>query len=208
MNKTIDLRIPLGYQLEEKIEYVKVWQAEQYLLSKRVKRYTKAVRYGEDAQLHSSWLTCPYCGSKYVANANSPVFNRYAAAGIPGLQSSKAQIADWATMQMSIFQEPEMRELLLAPPMAPAAKFCCVNCENESYKSAATRQVRISACGKKVILKCEVSQLDEILSIGWAKVKDIRLSFPIFEVLTFDFRVGAVYIKITAVDTLLASMAA
>ncbi len=196
MKKNIELHIPLGFQLDDKIEYVKVWQAEKYLHSKRIKRYTKAVRYGEDAELHSHWLTCPHCGSKYVANANSPLFNRYVAFGLPALRPTKAQITDWATLQMSIFDEAEPHELLIVPPVSFLPRFCCPSCENESFRSASTRQVMLRAYNKKITVKCEVTQLDEILSLGWAKVNEIKLSFPIFEVLTFDFRRGAVYIKI------------
>ncbi len=195
MSKTIELNIPLGFQLEDKIEYMKVWEAEQTLLSRKIKRYTKAVRIGENAELHSRWLTCPHCGSRYIANANAPAFIQRTASGIPALRLTKEQIADWATLQMSIFDSSEKKELLIAPPITSLSKFCCANCENESYKSASVRRVTLCTGGKKLTVKCEVTQLDEILSLGWAKVDGIRISFPLFEVLTFDLNRGAVYIK-------------
>lgn len=196
MSKTVDLHIPLGFRLEDKIEYMKIWEAEQRLLSRKIRRYTKAVRSGEDAQLYSRWLICPHCASAYIANTHSPVFHRYGVCSTREMRLTKEQISQWATMQMSIFDETEAHELLIAPPIASIGKFRCEKCENESYKSASTRRVTLSAHRKKVTVKCEVSQIDEILSVGWVKRNEVKISFPIFEVLTFDFNRGAVYIKI------------
>ena len=49
MNKTINLSIPLGFKVIEKIENMKVWQAEAHLLTKRYRRHTKAVRKDDEA---------------------------------------------------------------------------------------------------------------------------------------------------------------
>ncbi len=195
MKKTIDLHIPFGFRLDDEIEHMKVWKAEKYLLSKRIRRYTKAIRHGEDAELHARWLTCPHCASRFAANADSPLFNRSAVSGVFSARLTKAQISNWASLQMSIFDEAQMRELVIVPPIMSLSRFTCPKCENESFKSAATRHVQLSAAGRKIILKSEVSQLDELLSLNWSKISEIRISFPIYEVLTFDLGRGAVYIK-------------
>lgn len=197
MKKTIDLQIPMGYKLEDKIEYVKVWQAESFLLSKRVKRYTRAVRHGVDVELYSRWLKCPYCGKEYIANTNSPLLfkgdnKRFFCIDKP----SKEQIKKWSSLQMSLFDDRDNEELVVARPIEKLGQFNCLCCDNESYESSANRQVVLSVDRKKVSVKCEIIQIDEILSLGWISTKEVRISFPIFEVITFDLGNGKVYVKI------------
>ena len=197
MKKTISLQIPMGYKLEDKIEYVKIWQAESYLLSKRVRRYTKAVRHDTDAELHSRWLICPYCGKEYVANVTSPAFaksdnRQYLHFSKP----TKEQIKNWGSLQLTLFDEHDNSELFIASAIDVSGKFTCLNCENESYESSSKRQVMVTLNRKKISVKCEVVQIDEILSLGWIKEKEVRISFPIYEILTFDCHKGKVHVRI------------
>ena len=197
MKKTISLQIPMGYKLEDKIEYVKIWQAESYLLSKRVRRYTKAVRHDTDAELHSRWLICPYCGKEYVANVTSPAFaksdnRQYLRFSKP----TKEQIKNWGSLQLTLFDEHDNSELFIASAIDVSGKFTCLNCENESYESSSKRQVMVTLNRKKISVKCEVVQIDEILSLGWIKAKEVRISFPIYEILTFDCHKGKVHVRI------------
>ena len=197
MKKTISLQIPMGYELEDKIEYVKVWQAESFLLSKRARRYTRAVRCDDQVELHSRWVTCPFCGKKYVANVTSPAFTKsdnrqYLRFSKP----TKEQIKNWGSLQLTLFDEHDNSELLIAPAIDVPGKFTCLNCENESYESSSKRQVVVTLNRKKISVKCEVVQIDEILSLGWIKAKEVRISFPIYEILTFDCHKGKVHVRI------------
>lgn len=197
MNKTINLSIPLGFKVIEKIENMKVWQAEEHLLTKRYRRYTKAVRKDDEAYLHSKYLVCPHCGKGFVLNSNSDVLIetsekywnlRY--------RVPKAIIREWATMQLSLFEDELNKELLVSSCIDPPTKFSCPNCERTSHASSLERQVELKLKHKKVIVKCEIAEIDELLSLEWIKAKELRISFPIFEVVTFDFLRGRVYVKV------------
>lgn len=195
MKKEIRLDLPLGYRLEDKIESVKVWQAEKCLLSKRGRRYTKAVRLDTDAQLYSRWLICPHCGERYVANANSAAFAEEICESAYAGRPSRKNILRWATMQLSLFEDQARDELLMAPPLESLAEFSCPDCGHVSYATSASRQVVLTHEKQKVSVRCEVVQIDEILTLEWGKRGEIKLCFPVFEVLTFDFRRGRVHIK-------------
>ncbi len=197
MRKTIELNLPLGYRLEDKVEYTNVWEAEQILLSKKGRRYTKAVRHDTDAQLHSRWLVCPYCGKQSVANANAAIFNKAIYGGrLYAGRPSKGRIAHWASMQISLFEDRKNEELLMAPPVESPGEFVCPECERVSYDTSASRQVVLTLERKRISVRCEVVQLDELLALEWVKKGEISLCFPVFEVLTFDCQSGRVHVKV------------
>jgi len=197
MKKTVNLRIPLGFTIENKIEYVDIDQAERYLLSKRARRYVKAIRNGADAELHSKWVICPYCGGRFVADTRTAMFGNPIKGEFSYVpKPTRAQIAKWASMQLTLFDDKHENEMLLGPSDIYPRSFICPSCEKESHNIGSKRAVSIELNSGKVIVKCEVIQIDEILCIEWVKTKELSISFPIFEVLTFDFNRGRVYVKI------------
>lgn len=197
MKKAIGLNIPLGFKVIDKIEKLKVWQAEEQLLTKRYKRYIKAVRVDDDAYLYAKYIVCPYCGKEVAINSNSDFRvgcnkkNWNLSYRIP-----KTIIREWATMQLSLFGDELNKELLISSSIDPPVSYVCPNCERTSRASSLERQVELMLERKKVIVKCEISEIDELLSLEWIKAKELCISFPIFEVATFDFLRGRVYVKV------------
>ena len=64
MKTQIDLKIPLGFRLEEETRQMKIWDAETLLLTKKRWKYAKAVRTGDEAALYSRHILCPHCSSR------------------------------------------------------------------------------------------------------------------------------------------------
>lgn len=185
MKKQICLQIPLGYELVNKTEHMKVWRAEKRLLSRRARRYTRAVRQGEDAVLHGQYIVCPHCGERVSVNAAPPSFS-----GV-----SREQVSAWADLQLSVFDNENSNELVIAPPTDGPKVFVCPGCESESLASAAVRTVELTLENEEIHVKCEVSKIDEMIASRWLHGKALTLLFPCYETLTLDLGEGNVWVS-------------
>ena len=77
MERSYSLSLPDGYQIFEKEEELKIWQAEEILVTDKIKKYIRAVREGDKATLLAHYLRCPHCGKTIPANSFSPLLALY-----------------------------------------------------------------------------------------------------------------------------------
>lgn len=194
MERSYSLSLPDGYQIFEKEEELKIWQAEEILVTDKIKKYIRAVREGDKATLLAHYLRCPHCGKTIPANSFSPLlvpqwYRRFRS-------FSKAHIRRWANMQMSLFDEGRIHILQLADPVKPYENFVCPKCGMTSAEAKRMRQVEISARKQKVMVRAEIMEMSELLKLPWLQTKELRLCFPLYERVTFDLHRGAVYVCI------------
>lgn len=193
MIESVKLQLPMGFRMEDRVEKLPLQEAERRLLSKKWRRYTKAERQGEEVFLHSRWIRCPRCGESFAAN--TAVFSEK---GLPrpveGRGVTKKRVAEWTSPQMML---PEFAPegLALSEPMETPVLFQCPGCGSASRNSERCRQVELRRSRKKLWLRCEICTLEDLMSLGWHS-GGMLLSLPAWEVLTFHFGRGRVYVRL------------
>lgn len=195
MRRTVELSMPLGYKLVDKVQDVDIGKAEQILLSRKQRCYTKALRVEDRALLYSRYIVCPDCNSYFSANVNMSYFGRSRDDWFFE-RTSKERIYDWASLQLSLFEEERIKELELNRAVERPRVFECPTCHCTSSPSSETRQVEFSLNKRKISIKSEIVSLEEILSLEWITSKRIVITFPVFEVTTFNLGKGRVDVKV------------
>lgn len=193
MQKTVKLQIPLGYRITERVEYMDIGSAEKVLLTKRRRRYTHAVRTEDQAALYSRDIRCPHCNQIFLANTASPLLSQRDRREDHRI---KTRIRQWADGQLSILDQEGDWGLSLYAPLAVQGSFRCPVCQGESSRTDRTRSVELTAQNHKVIVKCCVAGFQELMQPVWLKGKLLQIAFPLYEVLTFDFLRGRIYVRL------------
>lgn len=194
MNK-YSYEIKKGYCFIEKNKNVDIWQAREILLSKKQRLYTKATREDMSVCLSSTYLKCPYCGEEYTANSNSKLYSRVRRLPLSE-RLTKEKIMNWTDTQLSFFPDDINKTLLISEPMTKFSKFCCPKCKGISEHSDSIRHVEVSRKKKKVVVKSEIANINEIFAMSWIKSETISIAFPMYETIIFDCYKGKIYIKL------------
>jgi len=183
----IELKIPQGFRLEEETTQMKIWDAETLLLTKKRRKYTKAVRVGDDAVLHSRYIRCPYCNSRLSAVRDPWVDEE---------PTSDAQVRRWASMQLALPSCEAAPTLPLSVPVADPMQLRCPVCHEVSRKSGTDRTVELSLDKRRIRLRSRILGIDELLSLEWMHAGEIRISLPVYEVLVFNLARGRVHVRV------------
>lgn len=198
VKQTLSMEIPLGYRILNKSKRLKIWEAENILTSRKQRYYTKAVRNGADAELVGSYLVCPFCGKEFVTNTNYSDCVRWKQAG--SKRVPKQTVKNWSSLQQSFFDERENKALIISAPMRKPRSFRCPACDNTSSHSDAVKNVRLTLFRKKITMESEVSNISELFAFKWMTEESFRVTFPMYECLTFNLRRGSVYIRLKDED--------
>lgn len=193
MKQVVGLEIPLGYKIADKIKNVKIWEAEKILVSKKQRYYTKAIRKGTEADLFSSYIVCPHCNSEFVLNT------RYSTCGYHWYLKSRISdetVLKWSSLQLSFFDKKNDKILYISSPVDNLSEFECPKCGNVSNCSDKIKQVSIIKSNKKISIKSEITSIKEIMNFKWFGENSVVVTFPMYEVLTFNYGRGKTYISI------------
>jgi len=185
----------MGFNFIEKSKRVNVWEAERILTTKKQRYYTTAVRRNMDVDLIGNYLVCPHCGKEFVANT------RYSNCGYHWYFNnegvSKNKIYDWSTTQLSFFDDENCQKVLpLSSPINRPPSFKCPECKNVSNYSEGVKNVELLHKNKKITIKSEITNIGEVFGFKWIGEDSISITFPMYEVLTFNFRKGRIHIKL------------
>lgn len=186
MKTQIDLKIPLGFRLEEETRQMKIWDAETLLLTKKRWKYAKAVRTGDEAVLYSRHILCPHCSSRLPAD--EPLRRKES--------EMRDRISRWASLQLALPGCEVGDTVLLADPIDLPVILKCPVCGETARRSCQTRYVVLTGDRRKVCMKSQITGIDEILSLEWAKTGEIRFSLPVYEVLVFNIDRGRIYVRV------------
>ena len=195
MQREWHFSVPKGYSIVEKSKTMPMAQAQNLLLTKAAGRYTRAHREDDRVTLYSTHLVCPHCCHWVVYNANTVEVQ----AGIATYSSrrprpNKARVMAWADPQITFFDE-ERASLPLAPSVPATTAFICPACGLQSCDTAGERQVDLSLHRGKISLRCSVESVEEILCLQQMKHQRVHLTFPLYEVITFNLRRGRVSLR-------------
>lgn len=159
-----------------------VEQAAVRLLSRRGRYYVTAVRQGGTALLEKRSLRCSACGAAIPGTE-------------PGSGISRAAIRQWASPQLSLF-DPEGIPLELHTPLKLGASLRCPRCGVVGRVSQAQRRVWVLRQGRKVILRSQVAELEELLQPLWLQSQKVLAALPLYEELTFHLDRGRCYVRL------------
>ena len=159
-----------------------VEQAAVRLLSRRGRYYVTAVRQGGTALLEKRSLRCSACGAAIPGTE-------------PGSGISRAAIRQWASPQLSLF-DPEGMPLELHTPLKLGASLRCPRCGVVGRVSQAQRRVSVLRQGRKVILRSQVAELEELLQPLWLQSQKVLAALPLYEELTFHLGRGRCYVRL------------
>lgn len=189
MRQVVDIEVPSGYRVIERKKNIKVWDAEKILTTKKQRYYTKAVRNGVDVELVGSYLVCPFCGAEFASNIKyscwQPEYERV----------SKDVIYKWSSLQLSFFEEKK-KELYIGSEINKPASFKCPECNNVSNHSDEVKKVEMALEKNRVEIKSEITNISEVFALKWIGKDSVLITFPMYEILTFDFNKGRIYIKL------------
>ena len=178
----------------EKIKRVDLWEAEKILLSRKQRYFTKATRKDFEVGLVGNYLVCPYCNREFVANSNYFLFKRNRK--LHNVRVPKERIREWSSKQISFFDEEHKENTIyISTPLQPFNIFECPKCKRTSKFSENTRQIKINRDKQKVQLCTEIIGLEEIFALKWASSDVISITFPMYEIITFDIGEGKVFLK-------------
>ena len=192
MKELIQILLPMGFRVEDREETVSVMEAERRLLSAKRRCFTSVLRQGENVILRSRWIRCPRCGETFAANTGT--FTEKGTLRPERDLVAKQIVEEWLSPQLAL---PEFAPegLVLSEPMEAPAVFRCPECDSVSRNSTDYRQVELWLSRRKLQLRYELRTLEDLMSLGWHS-GGMLLSFPAWEVLTFHFGRGRVYVRL------------
>lgn len=193
MKETIEILLPMGFRMEDREERVSLWEAERRLLSGKRRCYTSATRQGEQVLLRSRWIRCPRCGEDFAANTG--MFTEQGLLRPENRAVTKRLVEEWASPQLML-PEFSPKGLVLSQPMEAPALFQCPDCGAASRNSEGSRKVELRLSRGKLQLRCQICTLEDLMSLGWPQRRGLFLSLPAWEVLTFHFGRGRVYVRL------------
>lgn len=183
-----DLIIPCGYSVEEHVETVYISDAGQILAGKRQRKYTSATRHEWQAELVRHFWVCPHC------NAHIPAYPEFLGKRSSFEKIERPVVADWATLQMSLFEEPD-KALHFNNPIQNG-KISCPQCKRESERNSKSKKLAFCKGKHRLEITLEVNELKDIFSLKWMSNSWLNISFPIYETVVFNFRNGHTFLKL------------
>lgn len=169
------IHISNGFDVIVSQKTLDIFQAADYLLSRRRKRLAGIGRQGNRVTLSFSFLRCPWCG-KTVSTDNG--------GGIPCRNSLLTMVG----IQQSFFESPE----LTAPPQKTVDTLECPRCGFKSKRADGTHTLSVAVCGSVITVSRRLDTVDDILGIAWTDISDIPLDMSVCEQVCFDTARGEI----------------
>lgn len=185
---TQKLLIPCGYNVEQHNETVDITTAGQILSSRKQRRYSWAIRHEWQANLTRHVWVCPHC------NAHIPAYPEYFGKRSSFEKTERPVVADWATLQLSLFEEPD-KELHFNAPFQ-SGKMVCPKCMRESERNPRSKNLVFSKKKHYLEISLELNELKDIFSLNWMSNSWLNLSFPVYESVVFNLRNGHTFLKL------------
>ena len=188
-NEIHSLKIPLGYQIVERIKLVDLYTAQEILRSRKQRHITVARRTGYMAELVTHYIKCPHCGEMLYAY---PHYYEKNAVAYP--KKSKATIWKWSDVQPSLEAKPDaVLQIQLAEDFSD--ELICPECGYSSHKSDKYTCLDIDCAFGKLVVKREIKNLSDFVSMKWLS-GTVGIGFPVYEQIVFDVEKGEAYIQV------------
>lgn len=179
----------LGCWIEEITERFDISKAGELLSTRRQKKYTYALRDENHAKLVRHVWHCPRCGER------TPAYAQYFQKGLDKYELvSKVKIAEWATLQLSLFELPET-SMYFNSPIGNSARRC-PHCGKESTPSNRKWAVTYRQDKNHLTISTEITDIRALFSLKWMSDSWISITFPLYETVVFNFRKGTTYLKL------------
>ncbi len=144
MKKTVT--IPLGYTLQTKEETLPLYDAFMRLSTRAVRRYSSALRDGQNAVLTRHTIRCPHCSHETPAY-DYHLFHNHVAAVIPS-----SALSEWAQIQLTFFSDAPAY-LSIQSPVGANETFHCPHCRNYSEYSEQSLDITVEGTDSTVSIE-------------------------------------------------------
>lgn len=186
MCNKVELKIPCGYEIREKVQTLSINKATNLLLSGKQSEYSKAINnFDGTATLFYSVVKCPYCGceipTKLLCNKADIV--------------DRDTISDWATGQLSLLKK-EKFELRLNDKKPGSRSLHCPCCKRESTKAESFYDIILSKTKDKIKISLKLSDIGELFSVCQRACINLFPPFDYHEVIVFNLKKGRIYMQI------------
>ncbi len=189
--KTMQLDIPMGFELKEERLVLTAQQARGLLLERIC---TKALKVQDRVELVRHYIVCPHCGGiSYVYNKELGGFSGRMIRKNECVTEEK--ILCWLSLSLDLFDN-QQEPLVLYHLSAPDFDLTCTKCKNRVPHTNLTKSVSLESRRHKVFVRTKVQSLDELLSLSFAKRGDVELELPLYETMCFNFRNGHTYLSV------------
>ena len=186
--KTCKILISHGYNVEKRTDTVSISDAERILSGKKQRKFTYATRHEFQASLVRHVWSCPFC------IAHIPAYPYFFGQDSISEKKSQSEISDWATLQMSLFEEPD-KALFFNLPLKNG-KIKCPECGKTSERNSKARELLFQKNKNSLEITTEIDGLDEIFTLHWMSDKWLNLFFPIYKTVVFNFANGHTFLKL------------
>lgn len=178
-----ELNVPLCFSVVEKAEKRSIYNADDLLKLRNLRKYSKIERTGGSLILYKKTVRCPNCGREYAA----PHRFRY------NLNES----TKYLKMQMKDLIEPQMRLLLnedksiILQDDVDDGVFCiCARCGTETQIGNDLIRIKIESTESEIIVSRFLNRLQDLMNCQWADEIDLGSVLGITENICFDFSSG------------------
>lgn len=178
-----ELNVPLCFSVVEKTQERSIYNADDLLKFKYLRKYSKIERTGGSLILYKKTVRCPNCGREYAA----PHRFRY------NLNES----TKYLKMQMKDLIEPQMRLLvkenknIVLQDDADDGVFCiCARCGTETQIGNDMIRIKIESTESEIIVSRLLNRLQDLMNCQWADEIDLGSVLGITENICFDFSSG------------------
>ncbi len=180
---TTHLRLAAGYRILQHETAMPLTEACRLLETEQWSQYTEALWDGMQVRMIRHEIRCPYCGAQAPAYRHLCMEDPLPVHRLK--RPDRAEIANWAAMQLSIFDDP-IRKLPLCQPLDGAISYRCPSCGHVSEASEQLRELDVCTGDGCVWLSRPISGLRELMELRWLSAFSVGVEFPLYEVLRFD----------------------
>lgn len=187
------LEIPDGYKIEEKSYIVDRETACRILTSDKQRKFTYAKKLGEKVELTQHIIICPVCGHRM------PAYPRYTNGWLTQSSSKIAKtpknvIRQWCEDKISDSKDTIYLNFI-SQPMLENVIYTCPECRCESNLFSKIVRCELNYRRHKLSISRQIDDTKTLLSVSWLK-RTVRVNFPMYEELTFNFRNGHTFVRL------------
>lgn len=174
-----ELNVPLCFSVVEKTQERSIYNADDLLKFKNLRKYSKIERKGGSLILYKKTVRCPNCGREYVV----PHKFRY----------NSNESIEYLKMQMKNLIEPQVRLLLnedksivLQDDMESENLCECGRCGASGRAGNDSVNIRIMCSGNKVTVSRRIIGLSDIMNVMWLDDIEFDSLDKLVEEICFD----------------------
>lgn len=155
-----ELNVPLRFSVVEKAEKRSIYNADDLLKLRNLRKYSKIERKGGSLILYKKTVRCPNCGREYAAP------HRFRYNSNENIEYLKMQMKNLIEPQVSLLLN-EDKSIVLQDDMESENLCECRRCGASGRAGNDSVNIRIMCSGNKITVSRRISGLSDIMNVLW-----------------------------------------